>query len=485
MPTTQPTQTAKKEFASHVARMALQHYDSLPQKSKPKSTEWTVYAAIVAEDDTIMTTKDNDRMWVVSSATGTKCCVIPSDYRDSTVGLCVLTDCHAEILARRGLQRVLYSEMKYLNQQQPHNNNAGADNRKKLLRIAGCDKGSTKFRLRDGVTLHLYVSDSPCGDASIYSMIQRPNDGSTIEQIQFTGAKVILSDQTASTAQYDGPLIQEVAPGVRLVREQQSQLLGSLRTKSGRSNLEPHLRSQSMSCSDKITRWTILGLQGSLLERHLVDPLRLTSIVVSKDPRADSDSQLKALQRAVVDRSQDTLQVLHNNVKTGCLGSVFVGDFLRNAESPSIYLVDASFERGKARSAIPPSSTAASRKRKLETVSVPACGLCSNWQCSDEAIELVVGARGLRHGRIPKAESDFVCLSSRLSRKAFVAQSMLEEPISIAMYREMKRHHMTSTYCSVRNFALSCGPLAGWLVGDTADTNERITTTDREESQTS
>jgi Adenosine-deaminase (editase) domain len=522
-------------LADQIARVSLRHYDNeLPQKAKPRATEWTVYAAIVA----VVIDNDHDKdtaaaMWVVSSATGTKCCVVPPAYRhNSAAGLSIVTDCHAEILARRGLQRTLSSEMKswYLQQQkqldiavepspplQEKHENGDCD-RNRLLKVVQdgvkvkdglSTHSSTKFQLRDNLTLHLYVSDSPCGDASIYSIRQsKTTDGSSNhdnqcyrleEEIQFTGAKVILSDHTmtaaaSATAQYDtGPLIQTVAPGVRLVREPQEQLVGQLRTKSGRSNLEPQLRSQSMSCSDKITRWTILGLQGATLERHFVEPVRLTSIVVSNDPRGDRASQMKALQRAVADRAKDSLRLLQDTVKNGCLDDTNVDDFLKNARIPSVYLVDASFERGKARSvtvfpspsSLPPPVT---KKRKLNTTaSVPACGLCANWQCTDADIEILAGARGLRQGRKPKTELDFVNLASRLSRHALARQAMLneEEPVQSSMsiddYCERKRRDATAAYCSVRNFVLSRGPLAGWLVGDGAASNERIAS-DREQS---
>ena len=53
--------------------------------------------------------------------------------------------------------------------------------------------------------------------------------------------------------------------------------LGVLRTKPGRG--EPTI---SMSCSDKIAKWLVLGIQGSLLSVILDKPIYLNAIVISK-----------------------------------------------------------------------------------------------------------------------------------------------------------------------------------------------------------
>ena len=50
-----------------------------------------------------------------------------------------------------------------------------------------------------------------------------------------------------------------------------------LRTKPGRG--DPTL---SMSCSDKIAKWLVLGMQGSLLSNFLPQPIYPSTIVISK-----------------------------------------------------------------------------------------------------------------------------------------------------------------------------------------------------------
>ena len=51
---------------------------------------------------------------------------------------------------------------------------------------------------------------------------------------------------------------------------------GAIRTKPGRADSTPTI---SLSCSDKIASWSVLGLQGAMLE-DLFDPVYLSGIVV-------------------------------------------------------------------------------------------------------------------------------------------------------------------------------------------------------------
>jgi tRNA-specific adenosine deaminase 1 len=54
-------------------------------------------------------------------------------------------------------------------------------------------------------------------------------------------------------------------------------ILGVSRTKPGRGN-----PTKSMSCSDKIAKWSILGIQGSLLSLLIDRPIYLNAIIVAK-----------------------------------------------------------------------------------------------------------------------------------------------------------------------------------------------------------
>ncbi|XP_043846124.1 tRNA-specific adenosine deaminase 1 isoform X2 [Dromiciops gliroides] len=70
--------------------------------------------------------------------------------------------------------------------------------------------------------------------------------------------------------------------------------VGLLRVKPGRGD-----RTRSMSCSDKLARWNVLGCQGALLMHFLEEPIYLAALVVGKCPYSP-----EAMKRAVTDRCQ-------------------------------------------------------------------------------------------------------------------------------------------------------------------------------------
>ena len=86
------------------------------------------------------------------------------------------------------------------------------------------------------------------------------DDSSLNEDIHRTGAKCAPGEQS-----------DPYGSGVDYHRT------GVLRTKPGRGE-----RTLSMSCSDKIARWNVVGLQGALLSLLLDRPAYLSSIVIGK-----------------------------------------------------------------------------------------------------------------------------------------------------------------------------------------------------------
>ncbi|GMI36094.1 hypothetical protein TrCOL_g4436 [Triparma columacea] len=247
----------------------METYSSLPNRGKalPSTGEWCVLSSIVCEETCEKTCEETceegRKLWVVSIATGSKC-VGPKLINQEPRGY-VLHDCHAEVLAKRGFTRVLLEEMK-----------SGVGR----LLVHPTSTTSTTPELK----FHLYVSESPCGDAAIYNIDKDSTP-------TFTGAK-ICSNTSAN-------------PNPTPVREPESQALATLRLKSGRSNIPTPHRSLSHCCSDKILRWSILGLGGSLVQSISPPPV-LSSVVVVGDPRCTSPSsiasQQASLTRAITER---------------------------------------------------------------------------------------------------------------------------------------------------------------------------------------
>ena len=415
-----------------VVSCALQHYKSLPNHGKPREgQEWTVYAALVVSSSI-------DK-YVLCSATGSKCTTTGPE------GWC-LRDLHAEVLVKRGFQRLLWKEIR-------------SGNLKLLCKLPSDEMpGKEGYALRNDIQLHLFISDSPCGDATIYEL----NNG----DINFTGAKLI--------GDADGELS---CWNSTTVTREETQQLGQLRIKSGRSNLPSHLRSTSLSCSDKLLKWNLLGLQGSLLPVH---PVYLDSIVVSRDPHSKSiQAQQQALERAVLDRRQ---QVIKDVKQKDEFCKTYI-DFLSCLEKHqlTISVVDQVFDSAKSQLVTPfqpPLSTTnndsvnKNGKRTMDTTTannnskqskkkkVSPCGFCLNWQ-QDDGVEVLVGGRGTRQGKKPTTDADYAKQASRLCRRGVyqlggaTTKTYCDWKQSAAASREKRKQAVFQT-----------NPLQGWIKSD-------------------
>lgn len=108
-----------------------------------------------------------------------------------------------------------------------------------------------------------YCTHSPCGDASVGPTpsldeppsVKKPKLSNSTKQEQFTGAKLLVPGES---------------------NDLMSQDEGAIRTKPGRG-----VRTLSVSCSDKLSRWNILGIQGALLDSLLDKPIYLDSYTFS------------------------------------------------------------------------------------------------------------------------------------------------------------------------------------------------------------
>ncbi|KAG0275075.1 tRNA-specific adenosine deaminase 1 [Linnemannia exigua] len=278
-----------------------------------------------------------DTMWEVeciSLATGSKC--LPQGKQSPRGD--ILNDCHAEVLARRGFNRWCLEEMRK-SIEDPHN----LRNKFKYSGDRGHDPQQQDRPLFEMVSpssqFHLYVSQAPCGDATTASLAQVQSEESwnafmsgqrtrSIATVQeatpdikdlpetpVTGSKRARGglDEMLNAASRSAKLQKQDTGSKPNIHKNQSHSnhilgfrrgridydsVGVLRTKPGRIDSEPTL---SMSCSDKIARWNILGLNSALVMPFLEKPIYLESIVTRELFDAD------ALDRALFGRIQDCL----------------------------------------------------------------------------------------------------------------------------------------------------------------------------------
>ena len=285
-------------------------YERLPPGCKAGSREYTVLSAIVAVIPAVPAEGGLPLVEVLSLGTGTKCAGKALVAQDT--GGRVISDSHAEVIARRGLIRLLLECCLLLSRETTDCVTSIASERLFPLERHYNDGKRTMYRLKKDWELVLFISENPCGDAAIMeaelsvgnsstacegnnttgageSPSHRGSNNSRLMVSVFTGAKVV-TDPSSSSAESSW------------MREEGRQRTGVLRTKSGRSDIKPEHRSESHCCSDKICRWNFIGLQGGLLS-HYLDDLILGRIVVLPDPAAPSIAiQHEALVRALVTR---------------------------------------------------------------------------------------------------------------------------------------------------------------------------------------
>mmetsp|Transcript_24017 Transcript_24017/g.37668 ORF Transcript_24017/g.37668 Transcript_24017/m.37668 type:complete len:328 (+) Transcript_24017:461-1444(+) len=153
------------------------------------------------------------------------------------------------------------------------------------------DRGdSARFRLKDNISLHLYTSSQPCGNATIKRWAKSGKERfqeelkDRWEMAPHPKLQILARSegQVALLCKRDPLVAQEL-------EDQEDEEDGARKDSSSKkaSSIAPGTalpgqgKGFAMTCSDKIARWNALGLQGGLLA-NLVEPIFLTSCTVGR-----------------------------------------------------------------------------------------------------------------------------------------------------------------------------------------------------------
>lgn len=216
----------KLHFPDIIANLVLQKYNELKSNHKHDLPWYKMIAGIVmVREDEYCNGK------VIALSTGSKCVDKQYIRNDGTT----IVDSHAEILSRRAFVRFLY------------NNLEKTTNQDSIFEVSD---NHNRFKLRDNVSFYLFINSAPCGDCRIFA-VSGGDAGDRHPNRMSRGLLRIKLDGGNSTV----PI-------------------------NNQSKYELEGRLMVMSCSDKLLKMNVLGVQGSLLN-YFIEPVYLTGIIIS------------------------------------------------------------------------------------------------------------------------------------------------------------------------------------------------------------
>ena len=267
-------------FADEAALATISAYRLHVPLELQEAYKQTVLAGILLLDT------EAAALTVVALGVGTK--VRQTDGSDG--GATTLRDMHAEVLARRGLQRYLCIQL------QRHQTGDGGG-------IFSATAGDGRLGLRAGLSFHIYSSSQPCGNACVkrWAKSRRPAVYAGLGRYEWPIDSHARLQVSARANGQVAPLLKRV----RISNEEEADGDERGEQEGGVTFAFPppgitlctSMSSKPLSCSDKIAKWQCLGLQGSLLAGRLL-PVKLSTVTVGRK------FSLVHLERAVCCRYQ-------------------------------------------------------------------------------------------------------------------------------------------------------------------------------------